>query len=261
MNFQNRFQVSINDHTQLAIIKADTDLLHCYKSIHFNSQIKLTDAFGSFWCVMIPHQLKDNLIEVATPNQNWQFDSNHFIFLPAYSLLQWKVVAGTYFWEAYVSPTSPEVPHFRGPTVFKKSDLDFSRYRSNEILEQIRTLSPLLTIDNNINASAIAMKMKKTIDERIFEKYHLSEILKQKKMNPAVVSRQFKKGYGLSPIEYRKRMRIFSSAMELALNNCGIGEIAFRYGYDDHSLFLRQFKEIMNTNPSNYSIKKKLKVS
>ncbi len=63
--------------------------------------------------------------------------------------------------------------------------------------------------------------------------------------------RQFKKQYGLSPFAYLRNLRI-EKAKQLLRGHFSISEIAHEVGFFDHSHFIRHFKKIEGTLPSNF---------
>ena len=64
--------------------------------------------------------------------------------------------------------------------------------------------------------------------------------------------RQFKKAYGLPPLAYLNRMRIFRAMGLLSGTELPVEEIAKRVGFEDASYFARVFKKTAGISPSRY---------
>ena len=66
--------------------------------------------------------------------------------------------------------------------------------------------------------------------------------------------RLFKEWAGISPNEYRTRMRISTAKSMLRQSNLGIGEIAARIGYADPYYFSRCFRRSVGVSPQQYRL-------
>lgn len=60
-----------------------------------------------------------------------------------------------------------------------------------------------------------------------------------------------KKDFGITPVEYRSRLRI-SSAIEHLVYGTTILETSFSVGFNDLSRFYKQFKKITLLSPGKY---------
>ena len=90
------------------------------------------------------------------------------------------------------------------------------------------------------------------IEENCFEKISLAEIAAKSFYNPAYFGRLLKKHYGISFSTYIKQKRI-NKACELLLDDkFRVNEVFELVGYQDKSLFLRHFKDVMNMTPTEY---------
>ncbi|MEO9967696.1 MAG: AraC family transcriptional regulator [Reichenbachiella sp.] len=69
-------------------------------------------------------------------------------------------------------------------------------------------------------------------------------------LSPFYFSRQFKNQYGLTPFQYLRNVRV-EKAKEV-LKAKSISQTALEVGFFDHSHFLRNFKKIEGTTPSQY---------
>lgn len=88
------------------------------------------------------------------------------------------------------------------------------------------------------------MKVKNTIDRSYRTPRQLSEIAAELGISPAVMSRYFKKAYGLPPVHYRHHLRTMEAMMRL-LEGRAVKDVYLDVGFDDLSRFYRHFRDHM----------------
>ena len=87
---------------------------------------------------------------------------------------------------------------------------------------------------------------------------HYSEPLKTEDfallvhMQPTYFIKCFKKNYGLPPISYFNRMKVYKAMGMLAKSNLPIEQISKKIGITDTSYFARMFKKYCHITPSQY---------
>ena len=92
--------------------------------------------------------------------------------------------------------------------------------------------------------SPLAVKVKNTIDRSYRTPRQLSEIAAELGISPAVMSRYFKKAYGLPPVHYRHHLRTMEAMMRL-LEGRSVKDVYLDVGFDDLSRFYRHFRDHM----------------
>lgn len=100
--------------------------------------------------------------------------------------------------------------------------------------------------------SAIAIKIKKEIENCYKDQKHLSEIARNIGITSNLMSMYFKKNFYISPSQYRKQLRIKSSVFQLLESHTtknSIADIAFNCGYNDLSRYNKQFKSFTGVTP------------
>lgn len=69
-------------------------------------------------------------------------------------------------------------------------------------------------------------------------------------MQPSTFFKHFKEVTGLSPLQYKKRMRLIEAKKLIEIENMEISQSAYSVGYESVSQFSREFKAFFNCNPS-----------
>lgn len=80
----------------------------------------------------------------------------------------------------------------------------------------------------------------------------LSDVAKTINVSPFYLCKIFKRGTGLTLIEFRNRLRIESAKKLLATSNQGVSEIAYDVGFQSLTQFNRLFRRIVGQSPTIY---------
>ena len=108
-----------------------------------------------------------------------------------------------------------------------------------------------------IGSDLIAYKIKEQLDLRHTEDIEIKEISELFKLTLSQTTKIFAKTFGLTPVEYRSKVRIFNSMFNLLISkdNTDVTEIAYESGFSDLSRFNKQFKKITSTTPSKFKFR------
>jgi two-component system response regulator YesN len=98
----------------------------------------------------------------------------------------------------------------------------------------------------------IVQKLKAYINENLYEELTREELASYVYLNPAYLSRLFRKETGLSLSDYILQERMRKAADMLLCTDKTISEIADSLGYDNFSYFARLFKKIYGMTPQYY---------
>jgi AraC-like DNA-binding protein len=80
----------------------------------------------------------------------------------------------------------------------------------------------------------------------------LSDVAKTINVSPFYLCKIFKRGTGLTLIEFRNRLRIESAKKLLTTSNQGVSEIAYGVGFQSLTQFNRLFRRIVGQSPTIY---------
>jgi AraC-like DNA-binding protein len=103
-----------------------------------------------------------------------------------------------------------------------------------------------------IEAAPAASPLSRRARQRICETYRedvpISEIARSLGVSHAHLTRQFKRDFGFTPIDYRHRLRV-SDAMGRLFKGDDILEVGHDVGFNDTSRFYQDFRKVTGTSP------------
>ena len=84
------------------------------------------------------------------------------------------------------------------------------------------------------------------------ENLSLASLASMASMSASQFERRFKKGFGATPTEYIRSVRIQAACQYLAESELSISQIAFKTGHYDHSHFNRCFRAVTGQSATSY---------
>lgn len=229
------------------------DMIYMQRQHHYDSKTRVVDAFGPLWLVGFS-ELSVGQVAVCGPNQDRPLTGRCGFFAPPFSIINWTVGPGVLEWEAVSSVYSTPPPGLDQPFLFKwNGEIPKSHADLQTLLCEAKDR---VSIEPSACNSSIATEMKARIDTHYMTDATVTEIASNTDYDWAHMSREFKKAYGLAPVKYRNRIRLFSAIRFLSQGR-SVTESCFESGFSSLTQFNLHFKEYLGTQPTNYSYKKK----
>lgn len=189
-------------------------------------------------------------LSVVSRGQLYPLEGSCAVLLPPFSLINWRFLRPFELqWKAliYRSPYPTDFPQqacfFKLPTEERPHNLT----ELNKILRQER---PLTRIDKIEELNPLATKLKRAIDLHFTEDKSLKEYAADLHISSDVLTRYFKNCYSLTPIEYRKQLRLLWSMMRLLFDSVDVTEVSSEAGYRNLKNFNKQFAKHIAVKPS-----------
>lgn len=90
--------------------------------------------------------------------------------------------------------------------------------------------------------------------EHFKENFDVDEVAKEVAyMQPSTFFKKFKESTGVSPLQYKKRLRLVEAKRLIEIEQQGVSQSAYQVGYESISQFSREFKQLFNMTPSQSS--------
>lgn len=241
----------LTDTKQWEIQPWDKGLLRFFRIDRYSESANLVDTFGPAWFLGWTDQ-RDVEVFVRSRNRYIPLNSQQFVFVPPFSIIHWKVLAGTLRWNAFVSDS--ELPSTAPwlPAVY-----DRVQGRIPQTLESIhsflRSRIPRIQLLQEKTRSPLAVEVKKHLIYNYREQQSIQELAKLFDVSRFVLCHAFRNAYSLSPLQYRQRLRM-ANAMHRIAQGSAISTALSESGFTCISEFDRQVKNLYEFPPSSLRI-------
>ena len=234
--------------------KIADNLLYLKREHHYPKGFETVDTFGDF-SILAFATLKEGSVTVSQGSQSISLKGPVALFVPKYSVVKWSIHTPVLYWSAFIT-NQPLNDNLNSVSIFKHSD--FNPHSIHE-LKNFMTHSELKFSFQNPEHNHLPKMIKDYLDQNQFDTMEISQLGLKFNLTPSQVTKIFKKYYGITPVEYRSKVRVFNSMFNLLNSNekMDITKIAFESGFSDLSRFNKQFKKITSTTPSKFKFKDK----
>lgn len=223
------------------------------RSHRWNPESQEIDVFGNCWSIAWT-DFTNNQVSVYSQNKLLALNGNLALLIPPRSIVDWRFRGGEIYWQAILSNESWPSDFPTKATAYLRSSNDYLPKTIDELRVYLNSHSILAPIERTLECSFVASKVQDFIHEHWDVDISIEALCKQMGYDHSVVDRSFKLAFGLSPIQYRNRMRIIDGAHRLLLGEGNVTDITFDVGFNGTSNFNKHFKKLMKVPPSQYVI-------
>jgi len=120
-----------------------------------------------------------------------------------------------------------------------------------DVLERLRTADTPTNIGRDRNPAPLAANAKAVIDREYGASLEIARIAARLHVSPAVLSRAFRRTYGMPPVRYRHHVRVMDALMQFAEGAAPV-QVFQDVGFDDLSRFYKIFRKVACAPPGSY---------
>ena len=234
------------------IYELDTELQAAHRIQHFSKDCETKDIFTRHWMLWVGH-LSPGSVYLKAKGQWVELSGPCALYIPPFSLLQWKIKSGIYEWVGLSWESElKSLPKFAFVSPWSFNCKINSLSDLNRIFQAIVDRKEVCHEDF---PSAVASKVKKYLDLNYASPLRLVDISTNLKIPHSTISHYFKKSFGLSPVEYRKRLRSAESLRLLIGGKQSPNQVIIKTGFEDYSQFYRSIRATYGSSPNKYSTK------
>lgn len=209
-----------------------------------------TDITGRFWVFGLVRTSRGRVEYVRGSETIAAPAELYGMFVPPYSMTEVRLTRSRSFSLGLTSAAKLPMTVPREPVVFVPSSQECPSTVA-EMVELLDRSSRFIEVGRDENPSPLAVRVKEAIDRSYAKPRHLSEIARELRVSPSVMSRYFKNAYGLPPVHYRHHLRTMDGMMRL-LEGEAVTEVFQEVGFDDLSRFYHHFRQHMMAPPASY---------
>jgi len=224
-----------------------SDLLFMERNQRFSRARGFVDVIANAWLIGLA-DIPPGVVRIRS-GENWiPLEGRRGLIVPPFSVLEWKVAPAEVRWFAYCSGETL----FGVTPPFGLFSWEGSLPRSAEDLREMVLRSQIEPLIPQKRPSAVAARLKAALDLHYTEEAKIQRIGGALGYSRATLHREFSAAYGISPVSYRHRLRVFE-ATHLISNGSSITEACREVGYSDPGRFAQYFKRYLGMKPSEVS--------
>lgn len=218
------------------------------------------DTYGSNWFVgIIPplptiNDTDKAFVSLQSNSEKILLHPGSAVFLPPYSIAQWTIHSSPVRWLAFMGNFNlpPELKHKR--FYFSIKNLEYPKNRDQFVPWLVAHYGHSRSLTEQNRTSAVAEQLKNLIDCEFQNELTISQMAHQLNKSRVVLSRAFTQAYGLSPVEYRNKLRIFEGIRFFSSYD-RISDVSSFSGFKHQGQYIRSFKTYLGTTPKTYATK------
>lgn len=252
---RNSYQIETS-HYSNSCFPISASLLY-FERNHYREMEQIDiDVFADFWSLaFLPANSPE--ISLIVNMQEIKFKGPTCFYIPAHSVVKWKIPAGQFNWYAILSNKNIISP-FKNPAALKANINSTDIVSEAAVQKWLTNCQAICQIGLNSSDSIVAERVKNWIDLNYDKELLLSELSAKYNVSSAYLSREFKREYGLSPVEYRNKKRIYKAMQLFMFENVQPNTVAYQVGFNDYSRFTKNFHHFLNASPREFRQHSKL---
>ncbi|MBL7544443.1 MAG: helix-turn-helix transcriptional regulator [Bdellovibrionaceae bacterium] len=219
--------------------------------VHYYQKNVYVQTYGTEWAISFA-DLPANRVKLRSGNNLIPLQGPTLIFQAPFSILEFHVEEGPLRW-GYIGSTIKCPIEINGCRIVSQNDVK-NLFNQKHVLEMLMALKAGQIVIQEKNKSAVSEKLKECLDNNYTENLNIADFAKKLKISRVVMTRSFSLTYGISPVEYRTKLRLFR-ALAFMREGLSITEASYLVGFSNPSLFIRSFKKHLNATPHQYKSK------
>ncbi len=228
--------------------RISSDLLFMQRSHFWQSPASEIDAFPDLWtltfCDFEPGQ-----VALRARGKVLPLIGKNIVFIPKFNLVEWILGTGHLNWSCILSKNDPPTTAPRTACVFPwPKNLDI--LNPTDVLNWLQNANALLPIDKMDKSSVVAERTKQEIDQNFKQSFKIGDVAKKLGYHHSVMDREFKSCFGISPLTYRNRLRVFEAQSLLLFQSLDVSQTAQTVGFCDSSQLSHHYRSLIKASPS-----------
>lgn len=211
---------------------------------------------GGFWIEGVLELPPEGLTRPMVLGQNWLLEmirtqSGHtrgFYWAPFAIVLELPEIEDMQngYFVGFSAPAAPPAPWLVTSMMFEMGKAELAR-APQDFLPWIAEPRPYVALESTA-VSPLSQRAKLLIADNFTTSIPICEVARVLGVSHAHLTRQFKTDFGLTPADYRRRIRVNEAVRRLSRGH-EILETGYGVGFGDTSRFYKNFRKATGTSP------------
>jgi len=172
------------------------------------------------------------------------------VFLPPFALVQASlercdVTSAAFAFRPLTSHTLPLQP------ILLSASAGRPPRSADDVLRRLHAAEEAVDVGRSLDPAPLARAAKAILDAEYGTPLEIARIAERLHASPAVLSRVFRRAYGMPPVRYRHQVRIMDALVRLA-DGALPADVFQDVGFDDLSRFYKIFRKVACAAPGSY---------
>lgn len=209
-------------------------------------------TYGIEWAISFA-ELPEGKVILGSGKNKILLAGKTLIFHKPFSILEFEVLENCQISWGFVGSVLPCPVKIDQSKCLTNAKLEFPFSQEN-VINMLNSLLMGNPLTEERTSSPIAIRVKEHIDANYQNDLKITEVAKVLNISRVVMTRAFSQAYGLSPVEYRTRLRIHAALVYMR-QGLSITDALYLVGFSNPSLFINNFKSYLNATPHQYKSK------
>lgn len=238
------------DNRKTRFFQVDTDLVFVHRIETYPAACVVHETYANNWFVGFLTSSGTSL-EIRSGRTIRELTAPRAFVVPPHSLLEWHLGRGQTEWSGFFSKYPFSKRPFRLPTIFSFDGV--LPTTALELADLIDHMEAGEEIEMSRDNSWFSCRIKEFIDAHYRDDMKVEDIAKKLNSHRSFVARSFKKSYGISPVEYRHKLRVFEGLKKMNQENQEVTTAAIESGFSSIQRFEEHFKDLFGLTPSQFN--------
>lgn len=228
-------------------------LLRQDRTHRFDERVRLLDVFSNLWGWGVG-EFPKGTVYINRRGKLQEISGCKLMVAPPFSVIDWSLGPGLIGWTGYFTydPFPSQLP---GEVAFADWSGRPAPATITALANAARSVQHWHPAGKGDFPSAVAERTKRHIDQNFKQELSVTRMATELRFSHAVMTRMFTRNYGISPVAYRNRLRVFESLGLLLLQGWDIGSVCRAVGFSSVSRFDKHFRNFSKTIPSNFRLR------
>ncbi|MCB9026757.1 MAG: helix-turn-helix transcriptional regulator [Bdellovibrionaceae bacterium] len=206
------------------------------------------DMFGPGW-IFFKGSSNEGEIAIVQDGKKIVLGKKIIGYIPGKNVIEWILPKGEISYEMLVCGIQLKTGTPQQPISIIYEDLDKSIFDLFELFFDQVNYVETMNLMRTTQPSALSIQVQDWIHKNWNINFKLQDIAKELNTSPSIISRYFKKAFGMSPLKYVNKLRVISSVRDLLKSQRSISQISYEMGFGDPRQFNEHFRQIYPVKP------------